>query len=83
MNKQRTHPVITRDNLVTRWARITGTTFPAAWDATNHIDDDVLRDSVERAEDMIRDVEDAHDVEHGAFADWVKGDTTSVQGQTR
>jgi hypothetical protein len=79
-----------RDDLVTRWARITGTTFPAAWDATDHIATDILRDSVLAAEDMVNDVEQAEGVEPGEFADWIatkrrelEGQTTTIHGHTR
>lgn len=90
MATRRRTTVIDRDDLVTRWARIVGTTFPAAWDATDHIDDTVLRDSVIAAEAMVRDTEEAVGVEPGEFADWIaakhrelEGQTTTLRGMTR
>jgi hypothetical protein len=83
-------PIITRDDLVTRYARILGWPFGKAWDSTADLDLDALAAVIQKAEDMIRDTEDAAGLDPGAYDAWVaekrrdiEGHTTTVHGITR
>lgn len=42
--------IITRDNLIVRLARLTGTTYGRAYDRAADLDDESLRDAVEKLE---------------------------------